>query len=85
MPSVVRVLFFASAREAVGERRLDWPVPVEGRPIDGVVDELVAAHAKLAPVIRMSRLVLNGKTVPRRGTLVRPGDELAIHPPYSGG
>jgi molybdopterin converting factor small subunit len=81
----VRLLFFATARTAVGRASVEWPVPDSGVPADELAREIVAAYPRLAPVLRGSRWVLNGRSLPRAGARVRPGDELALHPPYGGG
>lgn len=81
----VRVLLFATAREAVGSPRADVTVPDEGGRVESVLAELVRAHPRLGPVLAASRLVRNGEYLRGRSGPVAPGDELAIHPPYSGG
>jgi molybdopterin converting factor small subunit len=85
MPRTVRVLFFATARAAVGRASLDWPVPRSGVPADELARALAQEYPKLAPVLRASRLVRNGEYLRRRNERVRPGDEFAVHPPYGGG
>lgn len=42
-------------------------------------------YPRLGPILASSRLVRNGDFLHGRSGSVRPGDELAIHPPYSGG
>jgi molybdopterin converting factor small subunit len=81
----VRVLFFATARAAVGSAQLDRSVPPSGTTVRALVDELVGEYPQLERVVRVSRLVRNGRYVRRSSERVRPGDELAVHPPYSGG
>jgi sulfur-carrier protein len=85
MSTTVRVLFFATARGAVGHAALDWPVPSEGASVRSIVTGLGRKYPALARVARSSRFVRNGEYVRRLSDRVRPGDELAIHPPYSGG
>ncbi|HYK93172.1 MAG TPA: MoaD/ThiS family protein [Thermoplasmata archaeon] len=85
MPRPLRLLFFASAREAVGRAQLDRTVPEEGADLHGVLRELCREFPKLEPVVRSSRLAVNGSYVRDRHSRVGPGDELAIHPPFSGG
>ena len=85
MTRPVRVLLFASARTAVGRGELEWAVPPEGTPASTLARELATAFPKLAPALRASRLVRNGRPIDRPATRIRPGDEFAIHPPYGGG
>lgn len=84
MAGSVRVLFFATAREAVGRPSIDWALPTPTASVGAVVAELSARFPKLGPVLRSSRLVKNGEYV-NDGARVVAGDELAVHPPYSGG
>ncbi len=81
----VRVLLFASARQAVGRSSLDWPVPSSGVLAEELVRRLGAEFPKLKPTLRTSRFVRNGRYLGNGRTLVRPGDEFAVHPPYGGG
>ncbi len=85
MPSTVHLLFFASAREAVGRSRLDRPIDGGGVGVGELLAELIREFPRLSPVLASSRLVLNGQYLKGDRGRVRPGDELAIHPPYSGG
>jgi molybdopterin converting factor small subunit len=81
----VRVLFFATARTAVGRPSVDWPVPPGGIAADALARALVGAYPRLGPVLRGSRWVLNGRYLRGRTARIRPGDEFAVHPPYGGG
>ena len=85
MPSKVRILLFASAREAVGRPRLDRPLPEGGTTAQRLLDDLVEEFPRLARVLSASRIVVNGEPVRAPSTALGDGDELAIHPPYSGG
>lgn len=85
MTRPVRVLFFATARTAVGRAEVDWPVPPGGISAAALAGELETAYPALARTLVTSRLVRNGRYVRRRSERVRPGDEFAIHPPYGGG
>lgn len=80
-----RVLLFASAREAVGAPQIDWPVPDEGLSVPELVAALVRRYPRLGPIAPHSRLLINAEYVHGARAAVRPGDEFAIHPPYSGG
>ena len=85
MARAVRVLLFATARTAVGRRELEWTVPPEGIPASELASELATAFPKLAPTLRTSRLVRNGRPIDRPTMRIHPGDEFAVHPPYGGG
>lgn len=81
----VNVLFFASARHAVGHSRLDWPVPRGGMSAEALVRALGDEYPRLRPTLEASRFVRNGQYLEDLRTRVRPGDEFAVHPPYGGG
>jgi molybdopterin converting factor small subunit len=81
----VHVLFFASAREAVGARELYRSVPKEGMLLRDLLHELSNEFPRLTRILAVSRLVRNGEYVQRAPSWIAPGDEVAIHPPYSGG
>ena len=80
-----RLLLFATARTAVGAARLDWAVQPGGSPAAEILEQLGARYPAVRRVLRASRLYLNGELLLDAGEAVRPGDELAIHPPYGGG
>jgi molybdopterin converting factor small subunit len=81
----VRILLFATAREVVGRSTLQYPIPSRGTPLAELVDDLKREYPRLEPILKISRLVRNGTYVSRPRVRVRPDDEIAIHPPYSGG
>jgi molybdopterin converting factor small subunit len=83
--SRVTVLLFASAREAVGRSRLDWPVPKRGLRAEDLVRALADEFPRLQPTLHASRFVRNGQYLEDLEARVRPGDEFAVHPPYGGG
>jgi molybdopterin converting factor small subunit len=85
MPDRVTVLLFATAREATGAGRLDWPVGAVGLPARALVRALGQRYPKLVPILRTSRFVLNDEYLVGLSRRVRPGDEFAVHPPYGGG
>ena len=76
---------FATAREAAGTDRIEWPPAPGGLEIAALLSELSVRYPQLRPVLAHSRLARNGTYLTRRSGRLRPGDELAIHPPYSGG
>jgi len=79
----VRVLFFSVLREMVGIRELDLA-------ISGVTsaNDLIAAIADKVPEVgefaSCIRLAVNG-IYADSNTLIRPGDEVAVITPVSGG
>ncbi len=83
----VRVLFFASAREAVGLEKSDLEVPcaaVSGRQL---LDFLCTQWPSLRPLSAAMVLALNEDYVDMEAVTVclKHGDELALIPPLSGG
>ncbi|MCI4319908.1 MAG: MoaD/ThiS family protein [Thermoplasmata archaeon] len=85
MTPPIRLLFFASAREATGNRELDWPVASEGIPVRDLLRALEEQFPRLTPILPSSRFVRNGTYLRGSSSRIRPGDEFAVHPPYSGG
>jgi molybdopterin converting factor small subunit len=81
----VRILLFAAAREAAGAASLPWAVPPSGTEVGTVLRELGRGAPDLARVLKDCRIARNGRYVRGSAARVRPGDELAIHPPFSGG
>ena len=80
----VTVLFFAGAREAVGTRRETVGLKT-GTTITELAEELVARHGEgLRAVIPSCALWVNGEPA-TPATALRPGDEVAVLPPVSGG
>jgi molybdopterin converting factor small subunit len=84
-PGMVRILLFATAREAVGRSVLAWRVPEEGMTASDLVHELGTEFPRLRPALRTSRFVRNDEYLEQLTQRVRPGDEFAVHPPYGGG
>jgi molybdopterin converting factor small subunit len=85
MSGTVAVRLFSTARETVGTARIDRPTGARGVAVETVLRELAEAHPGLAPILRHARFARNGTYLRGRSGRLRPGDELAIHPPYSGG
>jgi molybdopterin converting factor small subunit len=88
-PAAVRVLLFAAAREAAGGRSSLTVHPGKGGPLalGELLDRVVQECPALRPVLRHSRIAVNGGYVAReaRDLPLGPHDEVAILPPYSGG
>jgi molybdopterin converting factor small subunit len=85
MAARVRILLFATAREAVGRAVLDRPLPSPSTPVAEVLAALSAEYPRLQRIVGTSRVFRNGSPVRNWSEGVSAGDELAIHPPYSGG
>lgn len=85
MAPTVRLLFFAGAREAAGCPELRLSVPRAGLTTRELLVRVRARYPGMARVLRASRVVRNGEYVAGEGERIVPGDEVAIHPPYSGG
>jgi molybdopterin converting factor small subunit len=83
--SSVTVQLFAAAREAVGSASVKRDIPAQGTTIQSVLAGLTEEHPRLKPILKGSRFVRNGEYVRGPRTRVAPGDEIAVHPPYSGG
>lgn len=82
-PVVVRL--YSIARDAAGTDRLEVPVEARGVGLAELLAKISDSRPALAPVLPHCRFARNGVyLVGRRGRLAS-GDELAIHPPYSGG
>lgn len=80
---VVRVLFFAGAKQACGREseEVRWR---EGMTTGDVLQDLANEHRALRPLLGQIRLARNGEFAGREAG-VDPGDEVALIPPVSGG
>lgn len=79
----MRVLLFAALREAAGTRELAVALP-DGATVAELRAHLAAAYPALAPLLPNSGIAVN-QELAEPDTLVRPGDEVALIPPVSGG
>ena len=79
----IKVLFFASCRDAVGHRSCDWEIE-EGYRVADLQRELVAAYPQLADVLQVLSIAVNSEYVGNH-TALKAGDEVALIPPVSGG
>jgi molybdopterin converting factor small subunit len=76
----VTVRYWAAAREAAGteaERH-------SGRTLGGVLDAAVDAHPELAPVVKASTFLIDGRSADRSATL-EDGSTVEVLPPFAGG
>ena len=79
----IKVLFFASCRDAVGHRSCDWEIE-EGYRVADLQRELVAAYPQLAAVQQVLSIAVNAEYAGHH-TALKAGDEVALIPPVSGG
>ncbi len=79
----IRVLFFASCRDAVGHRSCDWEISAGYRVAD-LQRELVAAYPQLGAVQQVLSIAVNSEYAGKH-TVLKAGDEVALIPPVSGG
>jgi len=84
MPTVT-VRLFAQAREAVGQARLRRELPTEGRSLSEELAGMARDYPKLAAVLPRCRFARNGEFVDPATARLAGGDDIAVHPPYSGG
>jgi len=79
----VKLLFFASLKDIVGSRQLDFEVP-SGATVNDLLERLEARYPGLRPYRSIVLTSLNEDYVDR-STVVSDGDEVAMFPPVSGG
>ncbi len=80
---IVRVLYFASARDlaSTGAESLSLP---EGASVLALEGEILKLHPGLRPLRKSIRFSVNFKVV-AEGTPVQEGDEVGVLPPVAGG
>ena len=79
----VKLLFFASLKDIVGSRQLDFELP-SGATIDDLWQRLESRFPKLGPYKSIVLTSVNEDYVTREA-VVCDGDEVALFPPVSGG
>jgi molybdopterin synthase catalytic subunit len=79
----VRVRLFARYREAAGQERLELDLPEDGT-VEAAWSAVVARHPALAPYRPYTLFALGHDYVSPEHPL-KPGDELCLFPPVSGG
>ncbi len=82
----LRVLYFAALRERLGmaEEEVDWPAA--GGTVACLRARLAERHDDLAALFAAPELkIAVNQRYARADTLVRPGDEVALFPPVTGG
>ncbi|MCK6549915.1 molybdopterin converting factor subunit 1 [Myxococcota bacterium] len=80
----ISVRLFAVCRERAGTDRLDVELVGEPASVADLRRALAAASPALAPLLPIVRIAIN-ETFVRDADPVRPGDEVALIPPVSGG
>lgn len=80
--TMIRVLYFAQVAELTGQREESWAIdgPL---PAHEWLDQLAVRYPQLAPVSRL-KLAVNQVHAPVDST-IRPGDEVAVFEPVTGG
>jgi molybdopterin converting factor small subunit len=81
----VQVRLYGPARESLGMDRLKLALPPGDRSLARLIADLGHEHPKLVPILGVSRFAVNGEYGAPRSRRLRSGDEVAVHPPYSGG
>lgn len=79
----VTVLFFAQARERAGRATAPLELP-DGSRVRDAIERLSREHPGLAPLWPHLAVAVDGRLVDAAAEL-RPGAELALLPPVSGG
>ena len=79
----IRLLLFASCRDAVGDKELDFEVE-EGIDAGLLREELVQRYPRLRPLKEKLLMAVNAEYVDDQ-TVLKEGDEVALIPPVSGG
>lgn len=80
---MLRVRFFAVLRDQAGSATVELPVP-DGSRVGDALAALAAAVPGVSPWLPRCRFAVNAELVHADAPL-RPGDELALLPPVSGG
>ncbi|GIX16072.1 MAG: molybdopterin synthase sulfur carrier subunit [Rhodothalassiaceae bacterium] len=82
----ITVLFFAALRERAGTGAEEIAWPAAGAPVRRLLDALAARDEALAAAVGSPdlRIAVNQRYADA-DTLVRPGDEVALFPPVTGG
>ena len=83
---IVRVLLFATAREAAGRGRDEFELAPDA-PLERLLADAVARYGDaFARVLETARVWVNGdEPAAATSTTLREDDEIAVLPPVSGG
>lgn len=83
---MIRILFFASTREALGVDAIDYDMPRPVMAVDDILDDLRGRGPVWAEALCSGRILhaVNHEMV-SAGSRVETGDEVAFFPPVTGG
>lgn len=82
---LIKVLFFAKSREVAGISEKTFELADDANTED-LLRELIASHPGLGSIMKTCIFALNQEYVhPQDKEPLKPGDEVAIIPPLSGG
>jgi molybdopterin converting factor subunit 1 len=79
----IKVLYFASFREVVGNAKESFELK-DGSTLKTFIEQLLSNHPKLKELWAFAIVTVNKKYVKDETTL-KDGDEIGILPPISGG
>ena len=82
MNTEINLLYFARVAELVGKRAEAWPLAADTTG-ERLLAELCARYPRLAETRRLRLAVNQEHAAP--GACVRPGDEVAVFEPVTGG
>lgn len=84
MAAEIRVLFFATARQAAGCSEMELPCDAAGLTLSEFWHRVLSEKPALATLRSSVRLACNQEYL-TGDERIRPGDEVALIPPVSGG
>lgn len=80
----MRVRYFAGAAEAAGVTEETVEADFEVTVAD-LVEQLGADRERLAKVLKVSSLLIDGVAVRERSEFIAPGAQVDVLPPFAGG
>jgi molybdopterin converting factor subunit 1 len=80
---MIRILLFAQARDADGSDSIEWAVS-EPQTADALWNWLATQAPRLGALRPICRVACNAEYLADH-EIIRPGDEVAVIPPVSGG
>jgi molybdopterin converting factor subunit 1 len=81
----VRVHLYGPARDAAGAASRTVKLESGATTVRDLLDRLAEERPSLEPLLKGCRVAVNGTYVPGARHPLADGDEVAVHPPYSGG
>ncbi|MCG3155538.1 MAG: hypothetical protein DKINENOH_02144 [bacterium] len=79
----IRILLYASLRDAVGAREVEIELPGPLTPLQ-IAERLASQYPRLGPHLKSLSFAVDGEFVPAHAALAE-ARELALLPPVSGG